>query len=75
MHKHTTEKWWLSGFNSALFNRIDDNIQDKSILHRKTNLPQQIEASCLQTEQLQLILQVGELFLPTNRVMSRKICQ
>lgn len=64
MHKHTAEKRWLSGFNSVLFNRIDDNKQHKSILHRKTNLPQQIEASYLQTEQLQLILQVGELFLP-----------
>jgi len=68
MHKHTAEKWWLSGFNSACasFNKIDDNIHHKSILHRKTNLPQQIEASCLQTEQVQLILQVGELFLPTK---------
>lgn len=75
MHRHATEECWPPRVSGALFNKIHDNKQHKSILHRKTYLPQQIEASCLQTEQVPLILQVGELFLSTSRVASRTKCQ
>ena len=39
---------------------------------QKTYLPRQIEASCLQTEQVQLILELGEMFLSTSSIASSR---